>query len=53
MKQLWAIIMIYFFSVLIIIILFHSNFKKTTQQTGEDGRKDVEIMVPLKYLANF
>ena len=53
MKQLWTIIMLYFFSVLIIIILFHSNFKKTTQQTGEDGRKDVEMMEPLKYLANF
>ena len=30
------------------------NFKaKTTGQTGDDGRKDVEIMVPLKYLSNF
>ena len=26
---------------------------KTTGQTGNDGTKDVEIMVPLKYLSNF
>ena len=30
------------------------NFKaKITSQTGDDGTKDVEIMVPLKYLSNF
>ena len=30
------------------------NFKvKITGQTGDDGTKDVEIMVPLKYLINF
>ena len=30
------------------------NFKvKMTGQTGDDGTKDVEIMVPLKYLSNF
>ena len=30
------------------------NFKaKITGQTGDDGTKDVEIMVPLKYLSNF
>ena len=30
------------------------NFKaKITDQTGNNGRKDVEIMVPLKYLSNF
>ena len=30
------------------------NFKvKITGQTGDDGRKGVEIMVPLKYLSNF
>ena len=30
------------------------NFKvKFTDQTGDDGTKDVEIMVPLKYLSNF
>ena len=30
------------------------NFKaKTTGRTGNNGTKDVEIMVPLKYLSNF
>ena len=30
------------------------NFKaKLTGQTGNNGRKNVEIMVPLKYLSNF
>ena len=30
------------------------NFKvKITGQTGDNGRKEVEIMVPLKYLSNF
>ena len=30
------------------------NFKaKTTGQTGDDGTKSVEVMVPLKYLSNF
>ena len=30
------------------------NFKvKFTGQTGNNGRKNVEIMVPLKYLSNF
>ena len=27
--------------------------QKVTGQTGNDGTKDVEIMVPLKYLSNF
>ena len=30
------------------------NFKaKITSQTGNDGTKDVEIIIPLKYLSNF
>ena len=30
------------------------NFKvKVTGQTGDDGTKNVEIMVPIKYLSNF
>ena len=30
------------------------NFKaKITEQTEDDGTKDVEIMAPLKYLSNF
>ena len=32
--------------------LFHFKVK-ITRQTGDDGTKDVEIMVPLKYLSNF
>ena len=43
------------------IIIFSDNnttdsfkFKaKITGKTGDDGTKDVEIMVPLKYLSNF
>ena len=30
------------------------NFKaKITGQTGDNGTKEVEIMIPLKYLSNF
>ena len=30
------------------------NFKsKTTCQTGDDGTRNVEVMVPIKYLSNF
>ena len=30
------------------------NFKvKMTDQTGDNGTKNIEIMVPLKYLSNF
>ena len=30
------------------------NFKvKMTGQTGDDGTKNVEIMLPIKYLSNF
>ena len=44
-----------------IIIIFDANnltdsfkFKaKITGQTGNDGKKDIEIMVPLEYLSNF
>ena len=32
--------------------LFHFKVK-TNGQTGDDGTKNVEIMVPLKYLSNF
>ena len=43
------------------IVIFRGNnttdsfkFKaKITGQTGDDGTKDVQIMVPLKYLSNF
>ena len=34
--------------------MLHSNLnKKITGQTGNSEAKDVEIMVPLKYLSNF
>ena len=38
-----------------IVVLINSfNFKvKIKGQTGDDGTKNVEIMVPLKYLSNF
>ena len=36
------------------ILLIHLSLKQKSQsQTGNDGIKDVEIMVPLKYLSNF
>ena len=36
------------------ILLIHLILKqKSLGQTGGDGTKDVEIMVPLKYLSNF
>ena len=39
--------------LLITIKIFHSIFKKQiTGQTGNGGTKDVEIIVPLKYLSN-
>ena len=35
-------------------LTYSFNFKvKITGQTGDDGTKNVEIMVPLKYLSNF
>ena len=40
--------------LLMILIVLHLNLnKKITGQTGNDGTKDVQIMVPLKYLNNF
>ena len=39
---------------LIIVIVFEFKFKeKITGQTGHDGTKHLEIMVPLRYLSNF
>ena len=41
-------------TLLKIILLIHLNFKsKMTGQSGEDGTKNVEIMVPLRYSSNF
>ena len=36
-----------------IIAFVKNKNKKTTGETGNDGTKDVEIMVRLKYLSNF
>ena len=33
-----------------IILLIHSTKKKKADQAGNDSTKNVEIMVPLKYL---
>ena len=33
--------------------LFEIKERKTTSQTGNNGTKNVEIMVPLKYLSTF
>ena len=30
-----------------------NNKQKITDHTGNNGRKDIQIMVPLKYLSNF
>ena len=46
---------------MVILLIFHKanvtdsfSFKeKILDQTGDNGTKDVEIMVPLKYLSNF
>ena len=36
------------------LITYKFNFKqKLTDQTDNDGTKDIEIMIPLKYLSNF
>ena len=49
--------MILLLIIIIIIIVFNSiSFKfkqEITGQTGNDGKKDVKIIVPLKYLCNF
>ena len=36
-----------------ILIVLHLNLKKKTGQTENNGSKEVQIMVPLKYLSNF
>ena len=58
MNQLYTVITISLIFLLILIIVlvieFRSNMKKKiTGKTGNDGTKDAEIMVPLKYLSNF
>ena len=38
---------------LMILIVLHLNLKKITDETGSDGKKEVPIIVPLKYFINF
>ena len=39
--------------LVIIIVLYLKQKQKMTGQTENNGTKDVQIMVPLKYLSNF
>ena len=39
--------------LLAMILGTHLSLKKKTSKTADAGIKDVEIMVPLKYLSNF
>ena len=39
--------------LVIIIVLYLKQKQKMTGQTRNNGTKDVQIMVPLKYLSNF
>ena len=38
--------------LMILIVLHLNKNKKITGQAGNNGTKDVQIMVPLKYLSN-
>ena len=53
MNQPYALLTILFIFFLIMLIAFPSNLINKTGQTGNDGTKDAEIIVPLKYLSNF
>ena len=44
------VILLIFLMITIIVFKFKQQIK---EQTGNSGTKDVEIMVPLKYLSNF
>ena len=39
--------------LLLTILLIRLNLKKNNSETGNNDTKNVEIMVPLKYLSNF
>ena len=47
------LITIWLIFLLIIITAFHLYLKKITGKTVDGGTKDVEVMVPLKYLRYF
>ena len=39
--------------LLLLKIIIRSNLTKKIRETENNGSKDLEIMVPLKYLSNF
>ena len=39
--------------MIIISTVLRLNLNKKTHQTGNGGTKDIQIMVPVKYLSNF
>ena len=47
------VLLIIFFEINTLNSLEINNKKNVTGQTGDDGTKCFEIMVPLKYLSNF
>ena len=52
-NQVDRIMVIFFILLIIAIIVLHSNLTKKRQDKQNEGTKDVEIIVPLKYLSNF
>ena len=52
MNQLW-IMMASLLMFLMSPIMLDLNMKKITGQTGNDGEKNVQMTVSLKYLSNF
>ena len=41
------------FLVIFLVLVFLLNINKKSVSTGNNGTKDVKIMVPFKYLSNF
>ena len=52
-NQVDRIMVIFFILLIIAIIVLHSNLTKKRQDKQNEGTKDVEIIVLLKYLSNF
>ena len=52
-SNLQAIVAILLMFLMILIVLPFKSKQKVTGQTGNNVTKDVQIMVPLKYLSNF
>ena len=53
MNQLQMLMLLLLIFLLIIITVLCSNLKKIAVRTGNDDKKDVKIMLSLKYLSNF